>query len=298
MSKYTTEVRFICEHYAGLDESEGYANVEEIIERARPKVFDFDYPIFDSSYKPILETKILKHYYTREIGFETVGLWKLKLNMLMNEIMPYYNKMYESELIEFDPFTDVDKRIEHEGSDNGTKNTDATSTSNGSLEGVRNDNSTTVSNGTFNGRKEDESETVYEGEKNEWDLYSDTPQGGISGIEDAYDGVSNNAYLTDARNIKDEENSTTNVNATEVTTNADSNTTTFTNRTTNNESTENTTNTDVDETHSNQNRWVEIIKGKQGSLSYSKLLEEFRNTFLNIDMMIIEELNGLFFMLW
>ena len=72
MSKYTTEVRFICEHYAGLDESEGYANVEEIIERARPKVFDFDYPIFDSSYKPILETKILKHYYTREIGFETV----------------------------------------------------------------------------------------------------------------------------------------------------------------------------------------------------------------------------------
>ena len=97
MSKYTTEVRFICENYAGLDASVGYNDVDKILNKTWDKIFDFDFPIFDNDYRSVLCIKILKHYYTREIGFETVGLWKLKLNMMMNEIMPYYNKLYESE---------------------------------------------------------------------------------------------------------------------------------------------------------------------------------------------------------
>ena len=103
MSSDTTEVRFICEELSGFNESKGYADVEEIISLARPKIFDFNYPIFDENYKSVLETKILKHFYTREIGLETYGLWKLKLNTRMNEIMPYYNKLYSSELLEFNP---------------------------------------------------------------------------------------------------------------------------------------------------------------------------------------------------
>ena len=43
MSKYTTEVRFICETYAGLSESSGYSNVDDILTKAAPKVFDFDF---------------------------------------------------------------------------------------------------------------------------------------------------------------------------------------------------------------------------------------------------------------
>ena len=34
MSKYTTEVRYICEHYAGYDESKDFTSVAEIIEKA------------------------------------------------------------------------------------------------------------------------------------------------------------------------------------------------------------------------------------------------------------------------
>ena len=79
MSKYTTEVRFICETAAGLETSQGYTSVNKIIEKALPSVFDFTFPIFDESYRNVLETKILKHYYTREIGLESVGLWKLNL---------------------------------------------------------------------------------------------------------------------------------------------------------------------------------------------------------------------------
>ena len=111
MSKYTTEVRYICEHYAGLNESTGFEDVDEIVEKARHKIFS-NYPIFDENHRAELEKKILKHYYTREIGFETVGLFKLYLNNRMTEIMPYYNKLYESETFEFNPFINTDFKVE------------------------------------------------------------------------------------------------------------------------------------------------------------------------------------------
>ena len=108
MSKYTTEMRYICETEAGLSESVGYSKIKDVIAKAIPKIFDFDFPIFDENYRNVLETKILKHYYTREIGLETYGLWKLKLDTKLNEIMPFYNQLYKSALLEFNPLYEVD----------------------------------------------------------------------------------------------------------------------------------------------------------------------------------------------
>ena len=88
MSRYTTEVRYICESLAGLDKSVGYSNVNEVIEKSRNKIFP-SFEIFDESYRPVLETKILKHFYTREIGCETFGLWQLRLDAKLSVIMPY-----------------------------------------------------------------------------------------------------------------------------------------------------------------------------------------------------------------
>ena len=113
MSKYTTEVRFICEQVAGYTESQGYSKTNEVIQAAIPKVFDFDFPIFDSDYRNVLCTKILRHYYTREICEETVGLWKFRLETRLNEIMPYYNKLYKSELIDFNPLYDTELTTEN-----------------------------------------------------------------------------------------------------------------------------------------------------------------------------------------
>lgn len=62
-----------------------------------------DYPIFDEGYRPILNQKILDHYMFREIGLETPDKFNFFLGRKMREIMPYYNKVYESELIRFDP---------------------------------------------------------------------------------------------------------------------------------------------------------------------------------------------------
>lgn len=145
MSKYTTELRFICENFAGLNESVGYNDVEQVIANSRSQIFNFDYPIFDNEYRSVLETKILKHYYTREICEETVGLWRLRLNTKMNEIMPYYNMLYEAWARDFDVLHDVDVTTEHtldregEQSASGTNRNMYSDTPQGSLQNVENE---------------------------------------------------------------------------------------------------------------------------------------------------------------
>lgn len=126
MSSYTTQVRYICETYAGLTESAGVGDVNKIVEAAAPKIF-MDFPIFDEDYRLTLETKILKHYYMREIAHETVGLWRLRLDTMMNELMPVYNKMYTAVAQEFNPLFDVDITREHDGS--SSDETDSTGNS-------------------------------------------------------------------------------------------------------------------------------------------------------------------------
>ena len=61
--------------------------------------FDFglkDYPIFDESYRDVLNKNILEYYLEEEIGFETPALFKRYLNNRMQLIMPKYNAMYPS----------------------------------------------------------------------------------------------------------------------------------------------------------------------------------------------------------
>lgn len=239
MSKYTTQVRFICESYSGLLESKGYDNVDEIIENARSKIFNFEYPIFDEKYKSVIETKILKHYYTREIGAETVGLWKLWLNTTMNEIMPYYNKLYKSELIEFDPLHDVDLTRTH------------------TLESIGDTENTT--------NTENSVKSIGSNSNNHWRKYSDTPQGSLVNIESG-------EYLSEAEQ-----------NTSDILTEDDSSG--------NSKTVGNSVATSTEE-------YLETIKGKTGGYSSSKMIMQYRDTFLNIDMQVIGELKDLFMNVW
>ena len=255
MSKYTTEVRFICETYAGLTESTGYSNVEQVIENSRSQIFDFSYPIFDEAYKTTLESKILLHYYTREICEETVGLWKLRLWRKMVEIMPYYNQLYNSAKLEYEPFYDVDITRQHTTEKEGSQESTGSGTSGSES------SSTTETNSS--------ADVTNEG----WNMYSDTPQGSVTNIE-------NETYLTNATKDTNDQNTTSQ-------------------QTTEDSSTVNNTYQDsLNQTTNDTENYLETVKGKQGTASYSKMLQEYRETFLNIDMMVIDELEDLFFGLW
>lgn len=253
MSKYTTEVRFICENSAGLSESEGADNVDSILDKCWNKVFNFDFPIFDENYRQVLCRKILKHYYTREIAHETVGRWKLALNAKLNEIMPYYNQLYKSELLEFNPFYDVDLTRSREGSGTSNRTSNNTETNSGTSKNVSSGSSTSNTD-TLN-------------------RFSDTPQNSMD-----TQGIADSVPLTTVTKVN-EDNTTTN-ESTDTLTRNDTKT---------GNGTENINNTD---------KYIETVKGKQGTENYSSLLKKFRETFLNIDMMIIDDCSDCFFTLW
>ena len=278
MSKFTTELRYICETYAGYSESKGYANVDEIVTLAAPHVFDFSFPFYSNdSDKLLLEKKILKHFYTREICCETVGRWKLFLEDRLNTIMPYYNQLYESARLEFNPLNDTNYTVTHDGDIivHGTSVGENSGDSNGRR--VSTDSGSDVRYWTRNEKY------------SHWDLYSDTPQGGIAGITGAEDSPSlgDNAYLTNARH---ETHDGAGTGGTDTTNYGRANTTTDTNH--NESDTSLTTDSSTDNTYS------ETIIGKRNGLSYSKMLNEYRETMLNIDKMVMNELNDLFFTLW
>ena len=67
-----------------------------------------DYPIFDASYRKLLNDKIIDHYLFREIGQETVRMFAFTLKRNLNEIMPLYNQLYESTMLNFDPLAQYD----------------------------------------------------------------------------------------------------------------------------------------------------------------------------------------------
>lgn len=311
MSKYTTEVRYICENAIGLTESVGYISVKDVLTQAAPIVFDFDFPIFDESYRLPLEIKILKHFYTREIGLETVGLWKLKLDTKMNEIMPYYNQLYKTELLEFNPLYDVDltrdRLEEREGSnktDGGFNNENVYEKKNNysednTLNSDTTDDTTTSGTSDTTGSSKTAEGNTRTGKNT--DRYSDTPQGAISDLE-------SNSYLTNARIIDSNE---TNAGKSSVDTEENLNYNDSiersinrkddTNKTGENEESGNSSDNGTNYSYQNitdTNKYLEHVAGKQGSKSYSEMIMEYRKTFLNIDMLIINELEELFIGLW
>ena len=63
-------------------------------------VFSFDYDFYsdDEEVKKNFENRFIEHFYFDEIGFETIGRFKQRLKSKLNDIMPYYKQLYESEI--------------------------------------------------------------------------------------------------------------------------------------------------------------------------------------------------------
>lgn len=339
MSVYTTQLRFVCERLAGRTHSASYSETPAVIAAARPKLFNFDYPIYDEAYRPVLENKIINHFYFREIGAETVGQFQFMLARTMNEIMPVYNGLYQSAAMSFNPFYDADYYKDHSGSGAGTKTrndsssgTDRSVNSGGitterDYEKVRTPN--TTSTDTYNRTDEREIDTQDTETLNTQNATtynttetktralkdttrkSDTPQGSLQNIE-------NNTYMSEAQIVDGTGTETTGKTGTETTANTGTDTVARTGSDTLQQTgtiqkRETGTDTDVinesvSETDTKQNtltrnsqgesgeeysdtdQYLEHIYGKLPGRSYMELLREYRETIINVDMMIIKEL--------
>lgn len=384
MSDYTTQIRFICESKSGLTESVGFSGIMEAIENSVDDIFNFEWPIFDEAYRVPLEIKILRHFYTREIGEETFGLWQLRLCDRLNVIMPYYNQLYKSELIKFNPMYDVDLTTEHERANDGVMNRSEHGDFSRQDQSERDNKRNSVDDGSnetdFVGNKDSRgtneqiegmsSKNTSEGQETSasnsknWasnissnngasegtrsnknvNRFSDTPQGNVNiggGLNDgnaSAESVFGNGYLTTVT-VVDDETKTNDKNKSESlsddtseglvnqTINRNDNTTNKTDRslsgaddrTDNERSTTKNYTSNVHDSNENEKvtgsgshtndvtgktttmnteDFIQRVSGKRGGLTYSKMLDEFRKTFLNIDRMILNDLESLFIGLW
>lgn len=85
--------------------------------------------------KDRLARKIVDHYYMRELGQETIGLWKHYVKVTMQELMEEYLPLIYSSAIQYDPLVNVDFTETFERS----ANTDNSGNANSSGLGVSSD---------------------------------------------------------------------------------------------------------------------------------------------------------------
>ena len=164
MSIYTTQVRYICEQFSELGADK---TPNEYIEASVDKIFSFPIDLPETHKRRML-SKLLLNYYTREIGEETYGLWKLRLQQRFSVITPYYNDLIKSleSMAGVNPFDDThyteqksgDYTRKKTGNDTIHDKIDNTNT-NGGIDTI-----TTNYGKTANGLK----------------LFNDTPQGGLT----------------------------------------------------------------------------------------------------------------------
>ena len=74
--------------------------------------------------KDKLARKIVDHYYMRELGQETIGLWKHYVKVTMQELMEEYLPLIYSSAISYDPLVNVDytETFERTANNSGSAN--------------------------------------------------------------------------------------------------------------------------------------------------------------------------------
>ena len=301
LSSYTTELRTYIESFSQYQESLSY---KEKIEIGRTKLFDFDYPIFDLSYKKVFETHIIRKFYNREIGFETEGLFKFNLETWLNINMPYYNRLFESEMLEYDPLINSEMNVKHtqknerKQKDLKEVDTDSLNTQK-AINDMESEGSYAGKNITSGGANQN-TKSDNKADNFERNVKSDTPDGRLrlqtqegKGVIEYASGIEE-----DATTIRGTANNTQSSN--------------YHGASNDNSSGKNTSksNTDVegkglinvkDKLDSNVNEIEDFIQsriGKIGVATYPEMVIKYRNSFLRIENLIHNELQQLFMLVY
>ena len=132
MAVYTIELRKVCE-YLGRDTVENMFKDYCINDYLRPEEVEsiLQANIWD---KNKLARKIVDHYFMREIGYETIGLFKHYAKVYMQEIMERYLPLIYSNSISYNPLINVDyeetftRNITGSGESSGESSSESSST--------------------------------------------------------------------------------------------------------------------------------------------------------------------------
>lgn len=105
-------------------DAEEKTKIRNLAKATHEKIFDFDYPLSSKINKENFECQILNHFIMRRIGQETFTAFQLFLENKLNEILPYYNIMFDA-LSDYNLFNDGEV-ITRNRQDNGTSTLNST----------------------------------------------------------------------------------------------------------------------------------------------------------------------------
>ncbi len=244
--------------YKGIDYSG--MNTKEFIEEGRKVLFDFKYPIFDENYKGVYETNFIRNFYMKEIGFETEDLFKFQLETWLIINMPYYNKLYESELLDFDPLINSEMKTDI----SKVKDTDTV------MDSVTKGDTQSTTKQTVDGSQKDNAFNRV--------LESDTPDSRLSITSEDGKGVIEYASKINENDI----------NTASTTNNKVEGNNTDTSNITGN------TKTDITETEN----FIQNRVGKVGDITYSEMVVKYRDSLIRVERMMFDEMNKLFMLVY
>ena len=137
MSKYTIELRRVCDMF-GRDEVERWFKDYNLSDYLTQEQIDL---IVTNTVwnKDKLARDIVDHYFMREIGFETIGLFKHYAKVKMQEIMEEKLPLIYSSAIKYDPLVNVDYSETYARTILTTGSNSSTSTNNASGLSVQSD---------------------------------------------------------------------------------------------------------------------------------------------------------------
>ena len=289
--------------------------LRHLIEQTDFELFDFDYPVTDPNFKEKIEEDVTEYFYSYEIGFETPDMFKQKFRAKFRRIMSYYNDLYNTTLLEYNPLinykmSELMEQLTNTGhSEDSTQ--DLTSNTQTEDEGTRTEDTQTSSDNT----RTDNLQTTTDSTRtdnltrtiDETNTVSDYPQQPIAGgsyasgsgmrnsTEDNTGTVSDEGTTNQTGTVSDEgTTSQTGTVSDEGTTSqtgtvsdTGTGTTNRTDNTTANRTGTSTVNLDYEKT----------IEGLTGT-SYQDLIAKERENILRISGMVIAELKTLFILVY
>lgn len=242
MAQYTIELHRVIEIRGGED-----------------KIGLNEYPVYDDAARNRINKKIVDRFYDREIAHESIPMFIGRLKRKLNEIMPYYNQLYVSELKSIDPLRTIDVSSvgENDSEQTNTRNVDGTSNRN--VTGSNEKNADTNS----------ETATLSSGRN----VQHAFPQQALNKNKDYATAAVDTSSRGEAKAVGKEK--VTGVNA------------------------EQTTGTNSEESESKAieaGRRNSTTTGIQGS--QADLIMRWRAIFMNVDLLILDDLEVLFMSVW
>ena len=309
MASYTMELREVLATllvFDGVDVSK--LTTKDLIEQGRGKLFNFPYEMFDDNYRSVWETNFIRNFFFREIGFETEDLFQFQLESWLRINMPYFNKMFESELLEFDPLinsemtTNTSKNKDTDTTINTTINSDSTKTNKQQIDGTEHRDVDGTEHRDVDGT---ESQTVNRTQNDtnfNRHLESDTPDSRLA-ITTA-DGSGVIEYASKIEEDSEKNNSTVTNDVDTTTANTVESTTSNTLDSTSSNTIDGTNTDSTDVTNNTTNNitdvetYVSNRTGKVGDVTYSKMLMEYRQSLIRVENKMFDEMQQLFMLVY